>query len=63
LSKGKHRWTQKESDLVWAQLTAEEKSEYNELVIGNAWGPYPANDLRLRELENLGFARLGEGGE
>lgn len=46
---------------MYAALTPEEKSEYNGLVIGNAWGPFPANDRRLRELETAGYSRLNGG--
>lgn len=59
--KPKHRYSEKEATAVYEALTPEERSEYNDLVLGNAWGPFPANDVRLSELDNLGFARIKEG--
>lgn len=60
--KPKHVWTEAEERRVYEALTTEERGEYNGLVLGNTLsGPHPANEVRLRELTNIGYARLAEG--
>jgi hypothetical protein len=53
--KAKHRYSQKEEDLIWEFYTAEEKEEHNKYVLGYGW--LVANTRLIDSIRNDAIAR------
>lgn len=51
----KHRFSQKEEDLIWKLYTAEEKAEHNKFVMG--YGEFTANTQYIDSIRSKVMTR------
>jgi hypothetical protein len=54
----KHRYSQKEEDLIWKLYTAEEKEQHNKFVMG--YGEFTANTQFIDSLRSTVMTRKGQ---